>query len=83
MGDWSEVWTQGDADITRWDEYTPSPESLARFRQQFMWEYHGTDQKGIPCWAWAHAVRAKVIMPAQVPHWIPRDYDVPTLQQFW
>ena len=83
MGDWSEVWTRGDVDISLWDDYTPNLDSLARFKQQCMWEYHHRDQKGIPCWAWAHAVRAKVIMPPQVPHWIPSDFNLPRLQRIW
>ena len=83
MGDWSEVWTRGDVDISLWDDYTPNLDSLARFKRQFRWEYHHRDQQGIPCWAWAHAVRAKVIMPPQVPHWIPSDFNLPRLQRIW
>ena len=37
-GNWSEAFRKGDVDMNLWPGYTPNPESIARFRAQFMWE---------------------------------------------
>ena len=71
MGNWSEAWLKGDVDMCLWPDYTPNGGSLERFRQQFMWEYQGRNQQGIPNWAWGQAVRFKIITPDNLPP--PRD----------
>ena len=83
MGNWSEAWRKGDVDISLWPDYTPNGDSLERFRLQFMWEYQGWNQKDIPNWAWGHAVQVKIITPDEVPQGIPKDFDLPMLQQRW
>ena len=56
MGNCSDVWQKGNADINFWDNYIPNEDSLTRFSKQFLWEYNGPDWRN-PHWAWGHAVK--------------------------
>ena len=80
---WSQTWSKGDVDIIFWEDGDlRSDESKRRFRRAFLWEYQERAES-IPNWAWGVAKMMKLIEPAQIPYWVPTDFDWPCLTQTW
>ena len=81
-GNWSNVWNNGDVDISFWNDYYPNAASQDRFRQQFQWELRYYSY-AIPNWAWGLARYYGCCCQSDVPRHVPDDYGWPHLRRQW
>ena len=81
-GDWWKTLDKGDVDIRFWAEYVPNLASQHRPRQPCFWERNHYP-KGIPNWAWGHAMRLGYTDSEEIPAHVPHHFDWPLMQKVW